>query len=108
MSWHRSLANIGGRSRLLGVYVVRGRPRLLCCRIEVGVRQGRRPADRGRELSLDLRSGPDLLARGKIIEDTAQAVRAEILIVVIIDLRHRRVYARAQAFDLDPGKLSIR
>src|SRR5579863_10738940 len=38
----------------------------------------------------------------EIVQELAEILRRQVLVVVIVDLHHRRVAAGAEAFDLDP------
>src|SRR5262245_25419579 len=101
---------MAGFARLLVVGI--GQRRLLlrsavAAREEIGIGERGGAADRGRELAIDLRAGLDLLAGSEVIQDSGERFRREVLVVVVVDLRHRRVHAGAQALDLDPGQLAV-
>ncbi len=55
-----------------------------------------------------LRAGGRHAAGGQLVDDPGQFLGAQILVVILADLRHRRVGAGAKAFDLFPRKLAIR
>src|SRR6188474_605370 len=64
-------------------------------------------ADGRRQLPVNLRTRLHFLACGEIVENLVETVRRQILVVVVIDLRHRRVHAGTQAFDFDPGEFAV-
>src|SRR6478672_12013868 len=51
-------------------------------------------------LAVDLRTNLWRLAGGERIEDRAHALLGQILVIVVVDLDHRRVGAGAETFDL--------
>src|SRR5262245_36482807 len=65
-------------------------------------------ADRRRLLPVDLRAGLRRAAGSHLVEDLLEGLGREVLVVVVVDLSHRRVDASAQALDLDPGELAVR
>ena len=77
-------------------------------RIEAGIGERGRTAQRRGQLPIDLRAGLDLLAAREIGEQRGEALRGEILVVIEIDLRDRRVHAGAETLDLDPRQLAVR
>src|SRR5262249_58043338 len=76
--------------------------------IKVRVGQRERTTDWRRHLTVDLRTRLGRAPGGELVEDPFEALRREILVVVVIDLRHRRVHAGGEALDFDPGELSVR
>src|ERR1700730_7367518 len=66
-----------------------------------------RPADRRRTRAVGLRAGLGRVAGGELVENLLEARRREILVIIVIDLRHRGVHAGAETLDLDPGEFSI-
>src|SRR5260370_26564158 len=71
-----------------------------------GCQRGR-PAHRRRELAVGLGAGLGGAAGGELVENLLEARWRQILVIIVIDLRHRRVDARGEALDLDPGEFSI-
>src|SRR6516165_12581404 len=71
-------------------------------------RQRGRPADRRRELAIDLGTGLGAAPGGELVENLLEARRGQVLVIVVVDLRHRGIHAGAQALDLDPGEFSVR
>ena len=65
------------------------------------------PPTGARLLPIDLRAGLHFLASTQIIENFSEALGSQVLIVIVIDLRHRRIDASAEALDLDPGELAV-
>ena len=59
-------------------------------------------------MSVDLRTRLWLFSICKLIENIVEALRCEILVIVVVDLYGRRVHARTQAFDFDPRKHAVR
>ena len=47
------------------------------------------------------------LAGGELVEDLGEALRGEILVVILADLRHRRVGAGPETLDLFPRELAV-
>src|SRR5262249_22941036 len=66
-----------------------------------------RATDGCRQLPIDLRTGFDLFARCKIVENLAEALGGEVLIVVVVDLRHWCVDARPETLNFDPRELAV-
>src|SRR5215211_1176258 len=103
-------------ARLLGLIVGDRRP-AVCMRalprpavrlgIERRIGERRQAADRRRQLAIDLRPRFWRAAGRKLIEDAVEALGRKVLVKIIIDLRHRRVHASAEAFDLDPRELAV-
>ena len=54
-----------------------------------------------------LRAGHRHVARGHFIDDLAQPLRRQILVIILADLRHGRIGAGPEAFDLFPAELAI-
>ena len=77
------------------------------CLVERWIGQRVLAADRRGELTIDLRSRLRLFPGGQIIEDAGQRFRREVLVIVGIDLNHRRIHARAQALDLGPRERAV-
>ncbi len=75
--------------------------------VERRIGQRGRPADRRRELPVDLRARLRDTAGGELVEDAAEALRRQVLVEIVVDLHHRGVDAGAQALDLDPRKLAV-
>src|ERR1700736_238236 len=88
----RNAASIEFRDRLLSSFK----------RLERG-----RPADRRRELPIDLRPRLRAAAGGELVEDFLEALRREVLVVIGADLHHGSIDAGAEALDLDPGELPV-
>src|SRR5262245_22334595 len=65
------------------------------------------PADRRGQLAVNLRAGLRRAAGGEFVQNSCETLRREVLVVVIIDLRHRRVHAGPEALDLDPRECPI-
>src|SRR5262249_17503510 len=61
----------------------------------------------GRLLPIDLRTGFDLFAGREIVENLAKALGGEVLVVVVVDLRHRCVDASAETLDFDPREFAV-
>ncbi|GJE72328.1 hypothetical protein CHKEEEPN_3882 [Methylorubrum podarium] len=55
----------------------------------------------------DLRADLDGTAGGQIVHELVEALGVEILVIVLIDLHHRRVAAGAEALDLEPGEIAV-
>src|ERR1700682_3422 len=64
--------------------------------------QRRRPTDRRGKLPIDLRTGFWIFSGREIVEKLLEILRRQILVIVVVDLRHRRVDAGAEALDLPP------
>src|SRR6476646_3551098 len=77
-------------------------------RIDFGIGERGRTAPGRGELTIDLRAGLDLFAAREIGEQGGEALRGQVLVVVEIDLRDRRIHAGAEALDLDPRQLAVR
>jgi len=58
-------------------------------------------------LAVDLRSRLWRLAARHGVENLIERVGRQVLIIIGVDLRHRRVDAGAEAFNLDPGELAV-
>ena len=82
------------------------RPALRC--VERGIDQRDRPAERRRGLAPVLRAGLDVTPGLQILQNARQALGREVLVIVLVDLRHGRVDASAEAFDLGPGEQPVR
>src|SRR5690242_294251 len=67
----------------------------------------RSPADRRRKLPIDLRARLHLLAGREIVENLSEALGREVLVIIVVDLRHRGVDAGPETLNLDPGELAI-
>ena len=102
--WRRRPASLALRRSVAPARRVFERARDLQCRVEPA-RSARRPARRiaGRSA---VRASP--LSGGEIVEDLRQDFRRQVFVVVVIDLRHRRVHAGAQAFDLAQRERAVR
>src|SRR4029077_15709370 len=72
------------------------------------IRERGRAAHWRGQLPVDLRAGLDRLAANEVGEQRGEALRAQILVVIEIDLGDRRVDAGAKTFDLDPRQLAVR
>src|ERR1700674_90920 len=70
-------------------------------------RQRGRPADRRRQLAIDLRTGLRRLAGGERVENLRETLRRQVLVVVVVDLHHRRVDAGTEALDLHPREFAV-
>src|SRR4029079_431070 len=64
-------------------------------------------ADGRRQLAVDLRTRLYLLTRCEIVQDLAYAVTRQLLVIVVIDLCHRRIHAGTKAFNLHPGEFAV-
>src|SRR5262245_40291063 len=76
-------------------------------RVKIGIGQRGLTAHRCRQLSAALRARLDLASGRQLGENSGETLRREVLVIVVVDLRHRRVHAGAQALDLDPGELPV-
>src|SRR3546814_732079 len=66
-----------------------------------------RTAFRTAYLTVDLRPDLRLLAPGENIEDRDGLVIIQILIIIVVDLNHRRIGAGTEAFDLSKRNKTI-
>src|ERR1700682_1030589 len=64
--------------------------------------QRRWPTDGRRKLAIDLRAGLRIFSGREIVEQLLEILRRQILVIVVVELRHRRVNASTQTFDLAP------
>src|SRR5271154_2056206 len=72
------------------------------------VMQAGRPRCRLRTVPPGLRAGLDRLSVSQGLQQRHRVFRRQIFVVIVVDLRHRRVDAGAQALDLDQGELAVR
>ena len=56
---------------------------------------------------IHLRARHRHLAGGEFVEDLAEALSGQVLVIVLADLRHRRIRASAQTFDLFPREFAV-
>ena len=70
--------------------------------VEAG--EGGQATDRLGRLAPDLRAGLDLAAGLDVVEQLVEVLGAQVLVVQLVDLHHRRVAAGAQALDLQPAE----
>ena len=63
-------------------------------------RSARKDADR-------FAAGLRRFSRGEIVENARQRLRRQVLVIIGVDLHHRRVDAGAQALDLGPGEHAV-
>src|SRR5262249_33505679 len=66
-----------------------------------------RPADRRRQLALDLGSRLGCPAGGQVVEYLFERLGRQVFVVIVVDLRHRGINAGAQALDLYPREFSV-
>src|SRR5438105_15828201 len=87
----RSLTYIRGRTGLLPFGVGQRRAHIVAAVRAIKHRIGQRvrPADRRRELAVDLRTGLDRLAVGEAVEHLLEALGGQILVGVVPDQNHR-------------------
>src|SRR5947209_20379320 len=64
--------------------------------------QARQSADRLGRDAAGLRTCLHLAAGGEIIEQLLEILRREVLVIILVDLHHRRVAAGPEALDLGP------
>ena len=66
-----------------------------------------RPALGTAGLAVDLRAGLRRLAAGQRVEDRGHALEGQVLVIVVVDLDHRRIGAGAEAFDLGQREQAV-
>jgi len=49
-----------------------------------------------------------VLSGAEVVDDLAESLRRQVLVVVVVDLGHRSIAAGAKALDLLPGEKPIR
>ena len=59
-------------------------------------------------MPVDLRPRLHFLAGREIVENARENFGGQILVEIVIDLRHWRIHAGAEALHLDPGQGAVR
>src|ERR1700733_14466046 len=70
-------------------------------------RQRSQAADRLRAEAPGLRSRLHRAPRGEVVEQFREILRRQILVIIVVDLHHRRVATGAQALHFDPREGAV-
>ncbi len=73
----------------------------------IKARERGQAADRLRRDAPHLGTDPDRTARREIVEQFGKNLRCQVLVVVVVDLHHRRIATGAQALDLGPREQAV-